>query len=476
MPQFVQAHIAIDGKELAPVTSFHISQSIYSHHQFRVVCPVEALDGNDSSILHSSKDIIGSSMTIQTRDQHNHNLELSFSGVITQLEGVRHPGELGDIVITGYSPTILMDDGPHCKSWEKNTIKNIAADVIRRVPSNLLPPNNNPAYGETLSYTVQYWETGWEFLCRLCATFGEWLFYDGEKLVIGPPKAKSGSSSSPCALDSFNLALQIRPLHFDATGYDYINKQVYTSHGNGGSNGLDHWGSTVANKSNKLYGSNPPKQWHSQFLTSQGQLDAYVKARAAAQGSNLVRLSGTSSAGDLRVGSVARFEGYGAGSSSWEQLGDYTIIAIDHHCDGHGGYSNNFVAIPAACKMPPVGPYHEAHCETQSAFVTDNNDSGGLGRVRVKFHWMDNDEKSPWLRIAGFHGGGGKGSFFIPEVGEEVMVAFEDNNPAKPFILGSVYNGKDKTDFSNDKNDLKVIRTRSGNRIIMNDKEGSLNL
>jgi uncharacterized protein involved in type VI secretion and phage assembly len=87
---------------------------------------------------------------------------------------------------------------------------------------------------------------------------------------------------------------------------------------------------------------------------------------------------------------------------------------------------------------------------------------------------MADTEKSPWLRIAGSHGGEGKGIFFIPEVGEEVIVGFEGDSPIKPFIIGSVYHGKAKTDFSNSANDVKAIQTRSGNKIIMNDKEGSV--
>ena len=87
---------------------------------------------------------------------------------------------------------------------------------------------------------------------------------------------------------------------------------------------------------------------------------------------------------------------------------------------------------------------------------------------------MNGSEKTPWIRVTSFHGGGGKGGFFIPEKGEEVIIGFEGARAEKPYVIGCVYNGKAKTEFSNADNDLKVIQTRSGNKIVFDDKEGSI--
>ncbi len=111
---------------------------------------------------------------------------------------------------------------------------------------------------------------------------------------------------------------------------------------------------------------------------------------------------------------------------------------------------------PSKCPLS----IHYSAIEAQSAIVTDNHDPKGLGRIRVKFHWMTDGEKSPWLRVTSLYGGDGKGMFFIPEIGEEVMVGFEGNSPTKPYIIGTVYNGKAKTNFSNQDNDVKVLQTK----------------
>jgi uncharacterized protein involved in type VI secretion and phage assembly len=132
------------------------------------------------------------------------------------------------------------------------------------------------------------------------------------------------------------------------------------------------------------------------------------------------------------------------------------------------------MAVPASVAVPPVPFIPGPRCDTQSAIVTDNNDVEGMGRIRVRFHWMKEHEKSPWLRVASLYAGSGKGFFALPEKGEEVIVAFEGDQPARPYVAGCVYNGKTTCDFANAGNDLKIFQTRSGNKIQLDDAAGSI--
>jgi uncharacterized protein involved in type VI secretion and phage assembly len=150
------------------------------------------------------------------------------------------------------------------------------------------------------------------------------------------------------------------------------------------------------------------------------------------------------------------------------------VLSVNHYFDGHGNYNNDFSAVPAGIKTPPVKSALMPFSETQSALVTDNFDPKGLGRIRVKFHWMNGAEKTPWIRVTSPHGGQDKGMYFMPEVGEEVIVGFEGGSPTKPYMIGSVYHGKANNSFGNAGNDVKALQTRSGTKIIMNDKEGSI--
>lgn len=476
MAQFVSTKIDIEGRRIKQFSSFSLSQGISEHHRFRLVCPTEAVDGISGSVLNTSKNLVGGKLTVQVAAIESSGA-LQFSGLVTGVDASRHSSHAGDVIITGLSPTVLLDNGSHCKTWEKKAVKNIAQDVVKHFPENLLKPAFSPTNGQTLSYTVQYKETAWQFLTRLAATYGEWFFYDGQKLVLGTPQGEKAKLIYGSTLEHFTMSLQMQPAKFQMMAYDYMKSEVYdgTPAGIADKAGLNDWGKHVLQKSEQFYASQP-KQWHNQFLTNKKQLDDFITVRASVQSSGMVRFRGSSGHPGLQVGGAVNVQGKNVFSGTEEAFGDYTVIAVNHYCDGQGHYSNDFEAIPASVKMPPVTVYQEPHCETQSAFVTDNHDPKGLGRVRVKFHWMNGSEKSPWLRVTSPHGGGGKGMFFIPEIGEEVIVGFEGDSAVKPYIIGTVYHGKAKNDFSNSGNDVKALQTRSGNKVVMNDKDGSVHV
>lgn len=106
--------------------------------------------------------------------------------------------------------------------------------------------------------------------------------------------------------------------------------------------------------------------------------------------------------------------------------------------------------------------------------VTNNRDPDDLGRVKVRFPWLSDAEESHWARIAVPMGGKERGTYFLPEVDDEVLVAFEHGNPCFPYVLGALWNGKDAPPATNGdgKNNLRLIKSRSGHVIKLNDEDG----
>src|SRR5690348_16852886 len=106
--------------------------------------------------------------------------------------------------------------------------------------------------------------------------------------------------------------------------------------------------------------------------------------------------------------------------------------------------------------------------------VTNNKDPDGLGRVKTSLPWMADQVESDWARVVTPMAGAGRGIYFLPEVNDEVLVAFEHGNPDTPYVLGGLWNGKDKPPESNSdgKNDRRAIRSRSGNVIRLSDTDG----
>lgn len=107
--------------------------------------------------------------------------------------------------------------------------------------------------------------------------------------------------------------------------------------------------------------------------------------------------------------------------------------------------------------------------------VTDNKDPESLGRVKLRFAWLADDDESAWAPVASPMAGGERGIFFLPEVEDEVLVAFLHGDLRQPFVLGGLWNGKDKPPETNadGENNVRLIKTRSGALIRFTDKDGS---
>jgi uncharacterized protein involved in type VI secretion and phage assembly len=106
--------------------------------------------------------------------------------------------------------------------------------------------------------------------------------------------------------------------------------------------------------------------------------------------------------------------------------------------------------------------------------VTDNKDPDKLGRVKVKIPRLSGEDESNWARVISFMAGKEMGGFFLPEVNDEVLVAFEYGDINIPYIIGSLWNGKDSPPLTNDdgKNNFRIIKSRSGHIIRLDDTEG----
>lgn len=108
--------------------------------------------------------------------------------------------------------------------------------------------------------------------------------------------------------------------------------------------------------------------------------------------------------------------------------------------------------------------------------VTNNKDPNNLGRVKVRFPWLDDQIESHWARLATFYAGKGRGSYFVPEVGDEVLLVFEFGDMNQPYVVGSLWNGKDplpEPGHPDGKDNHKVIETRSGHKITFDDTDGA---
>ncbi len=117
-----------------------------------------------------------------------------------------------------------------------------------------------------------------------------------------------------------------------------------------------------------------------------------------------------------------------------------------------------------------------------SAIVTDIVDPDGQGRIKIKLPWSPDDDGSAyetWARIATMMAGANRGSWFVPDVDDEVLVAFNAGNPRHPYVLGALWNGQDSPPEAMDSagnNYPKTIRSRNGVTVTLDDTDGTESL
>jgi uncharacterized protein involved in type VI secretion and phage assembly len=118
----------------------------------------------------------------------------------------------------------------------------------------------------------------------------------------------------------------------------------------------------------------------------------------------------------------------------------------------------------------PLSPCHGVVV----GLVSNNDDPEGWGRVKVKFPWLSDAQESHWARIATLMTGQNYGTYFLPEAGDEVLVAFEHGDFRFPYVIGMLWNGQNTVPANNkDKqNNIRLIKSRSGHTIRLDDTEG----
>jgi type VI secretion system secreted protein VgrG len=473
--------IQIGDEKLLRFSKLMINQKVNAHHQFSVLQPLpkefvsQAIDKTQSYIGQPIKIEITPS-TMQT------GASLIFNGIITEAQMVRTAGAAGGIIINGYSPTIAMEGTPNTKSYTSQTFAEIINQICGSYSRHKINPEVSLTNDATMPYTVQNSESDFGFLARMAQKKGEWFYYTGEALHFGKPATKTFSLEYGRTLHSFNIEMRAKALGFDYLGYDPSAADTQNASSNEIGYAPQGYTKSMYDASKKLFPETATMLYS--HALEEGSARTHLVNRATTQlqsrAADLVTAKGNSDETGLRLGDVVVIQesafsltGNPLDGLQEQNFGSYIITDIVHICDETGAYHNSFDAVPENVLSPPYGNVHShPTADAQPAVVTDNNDPLGLGRVQVKMAWQDGN--TPWLRMTNPHAGGGKGMYFIPEIGEEVLVAFEAGNAEKPFVLGAMYNGNESSSYSTAGNDQKVIQTRSGTKIIMNDAIGSI--
>ena len=463
--------LSSNGKDFLAKESYKVELHQYNcqHDTFTIETPEDSFDAFNEYIMEHSRDLLGEPLTIKFY-QYGKVVQ-HFSGIITRIYCKRQTGGgYGTLYISGNAPSILLDQGKACNSYENKTLKEIIA-LVSEGYDNSAQVDSSAGVNTTraLPYTVQYNESDYDFICRLANLYGEYFYYDGSKLIFGNKLQETIDLGENLNLIDEDFNLEMKPQDFEYINYAIDRAEVYRKDAESAcceykNNPIQ---TDAKNASKKLF-KKIPQKYHSATSLEQSDIDLEEVVRQERDLRELsLKVTGRSRDPRLRMNTFACLTDINA-----HAMETYRVIKISHYHSGMN-YENSFEAIPMMRTPADYNAEAFPKAEQQPAIVKDNNDPQGMGRVRVQFFWQKGDELSPWIRMIQPYAGSGKGFYFIPEVGEEVMVDFENGNAERPFVLGAHYNGAAKSGY---KPTTKAIHTKSGTKILLNDAEGSVRI
>ena len=470
----------IEGKPIKHFLSLQLHQRFNAHHQFELRIEHGNLGLPGMISLDESRDFVGRRLSLSFG--YDAAALQDFSGLITNVSISQSNGFQGVLLISGYSPTILIDRGADLGSYLNHSLHSIVNAATSDLNDNILQLRVNPTRRTALDYVIQYRESDFQFLNRLSAEYYEWFYYDGVNLNFGKPEELPQLTLTyGQEISSLNYGIQVAPIKHKRFYYDPKDDEMLNSQSAPTSIGhpdLQH----AVDRSNNLYGKvfNQPA---STRIDSFSDLSDLVNYEDKAHISQLQRVSGESDsplmhlASELRIDTSIRQE---MCEFVKDTLGRFLVTSVDHYFGANGHYSNHFEGITASAERLPVDEYYRPAPDLQLADVLRNDDPKGQGRIKVRLKWQcQTNDETEWLRVLTPDAGSSdqvqanRGLLVIPEVGDQVVVAFEEGNIARPLVLGSVFSGKTGSGGGGG-NNLKSLSSKSGNTVTLNDGDGSI--
>jgi len=463
--------LSLDGEPFLSRNSYEVilEQKTNAHDTFSIIVPDDALDTYEGFVMENSKKLLGKKISLSYWQYGSENQV--FSGIVTGLKNRKESG-YGKLVITGHSPSILLENGRADRSFEQLSLSQIVKEIGVNYPQEgkIHAEEQELNVRRVLPYTVQSQESDFGFIQRLAMRYGEYFYYNGKELIFGNKAEPVLELSEGRELIELEFELGLRAQGFSGLAYDAekgesIQHNAQEVQTEWKENALQ----AVAVQASKQLFGNAPKSVFSGSEKSQELEEMLLKEKENRE--SLIWVRGRSRDSRLKNGSRAKLT-----DINGRAMETYRIVEIRHYYNGDE-YYNEFVGVSDVLHPPyqDSGAFPKSH--EQMGRVVENADPLGLGRVRVQMMWQEaGSEKTPWIRLLQPHSGSGKGFYFVPEIGEEVLVGFQGGNAEKPYVIGTQYNGKEKSGYADKENNIKAVHTRSGNRLLLNDETGDVSL
>lgn len=481
----VKLEIIIEGKIIKHFKHFALTQSAIKHHEFSLTLAHDTLGEAENHNLEQAQNFLGKRITVVFKYKDvEESPERNFVGVITEVGFSQDKGSLGNIVLTGNSPTVLLDAAPHIQSFggtQEISLNSIADWVIKEgLGSNKFDFRVDSQHGN-VSYSSQYEETHFNYLARIAEAYGEQFYYDGEVLHFGklPPQEKPVQLVYGSSVHDIKIKMKAQHVNPTFYGYNSSKNEKLTT----GSSKINHQ-SDIAKRayeiSQKTF-TTPSLRVAPIKASTFMDIDASQKGTAGSKAVDVFITSGTTSVPFLYPGCTADVEMRKSETNQTAYFTKLMITEISHEVDGRGYYTGSFEAIAADTGFIPRPQFEMPRAEPQFAKVISNTDPLNQGRVQVQFDWQNGQDTTEFVRVMTPDAGSSdkvnknRGFMSVPEVGDQVVVNFVHQHPDRPFVMGGLFHGSIGSGGGTG-NNIMSFSGRSGAELKYDNGAGSMNL
>ncbi len=425
----------------------------------------------EDTFLDSGPFGVGKSIELGLSDAQD-NVTTIFKGEITALEPIFDNNRIA-LDIRGYDKAHRLHRGKKSKVFKNVTDSDIVTQVAQAAGLTVDAESTSFVH----EHVFQDAMTDFQFLEQRADRIGYILYSENGTLKF---KKQTAPSSGELTLTLNENLMSFRPRltlaeqvdTVTVKGWDPKQKAVVVGTASSSSvnseTGFSGSGGSIAQSAvgsaTRLEVRRPTTNQSEATTIAQGILDSvnadFIEADGKADG-----------APGLHAGMVIEVKGAGQKFS-----GKYRLTTV-HHEYTAGDYETSFSVegirpdLLSDILESPSNNYAHRWPSVVTALVTNNNDPEDWGRVKLKFPWLDADSESTWARVIVPGGGAERGIYFMPEINDEVIVAFEQGDFNIPYVIGGLYNGTDKPALPigdavvSGKVAKRVIKTRVGHKI-----------
>ncbi len=481
---------AVDNKFMEDILQISVEESLHRAGMFTLIIQNDYFPGRNQDEIWRYKDLLQigkpvkigfTASTTESPDFGEEHPNYILEGEITAIDTNFTGKSQAPVIVRGYDVSHRLHRGKHNRSFQNMTDSDIVKKVAEEVSIKI--DQVDPS-GVVHDYIFQSNQTNMEFLRARAVKIGFELFIKDGKLNFRKPKADSEELTLKWLTDlhSFRIgvtsAQQVKEV--EVRGWDYSQKRPIVSTAKSANVITDTQNGVGSETSNKFNGKPPiPKMIVvDQPVFNPKEADAIAQSLCDELGGQFINADAKAEGNTkIRPGTLVNLEEMGQHSGKYyitETRHLYSERVYSTEFSIRGSRGGNLLTALSPQNKPQPGH------TVLVGIVTDNEDPEGWGRVKVKLPTMTEDHASNWARIVTPGAGPSRGIYWLPEINDEVLVAFEHGDMHRPYIIGGVWNGTDPTPreigdtVASGKVRLRASTTRFGHKAwFVDDDKGS---